>query len=348
MKNPTPIEVARIIVALLALLIFTFLLLAKLLSPSQLEWYIVVGSPIIVAFPGYFIISIAIEKFIYRKIKLIYKIISETKPSVNKDFEKINLGENIIDKVEEEVIEWNRNKGEELRKMKKMEAYRKEFLGNVSHELKTPLFSIQGYLETLIEGGLKDKKINKKFLQKANKNVDRIISIIDDLQMISNIEEDSFSVRPEKFNITELATETMEALEMQAGLKKVKLSFKDGCNKPFMVDAEKEMIQQVLNNLIYNSVKYGNKNGETQIGIYDMGKSILVEVSDNGIGIALKDLNRIFERFYRVDTNRSRKHGGSGLGLAIVKHIIEAHGQTINVRSTPEMGSTFGFTLLKA
>lgn len=256
MKNPTPIEVAWIVVALLTLLVFTFLLLIKLFFPSQLDWYIVFATPAFIAIPGYFIVSNAIEKFIYRKIKLIYKIISETKPSVDKNFEKTNLRKNVIEKVEEEVIKWNRDKGEELSKMKKMEAYRKEFLGNVSHELKTPVFSIQGYLETLIEGGLKDKKINKKFLLKANKNVDRIISIIDDLQRISNIEEDSFSLRQEKFNITELATETMETLEMQAHSKKVMLSFKDGCNKPFMVDAEKEMDRPVFPGYSNHSPKF--------------------------------------------------------------------------------------------
>ena len=347
MKNPTPIEVARIAAAILTLLIFAFLLIIKLFFSIQLEWYIVIGTPVFTAILGYFIFYTTIEKFIFRKIKLIYKIISETKPSVKKETKKLNLRENIIDEAEAEVIEWKRNKSEELSKMKKMEAYRKEFLGNVSHELKTPIFSIQGYIETLLEGGLNDKKINKKFLQKANKNVKRIIHIIDDLQMISNIEEDSFSIKPEIFNITELANETLEALEMQAHEKNISLGFKDGCNKPFMVNAEREMVQQVLNNLIYNSIKYSNENGETQIGIYDMGKYILAEISDNGIGIAQKDLHRIFERFYRVDTNRSRKHGGSGLGLAIVKHIIEAHGQSITVRSTPGMGSTFGFTLKK-
>jgi two-component system phosphate regulon sensor histidine kinase PhoR len=347
MKNPTPIEVARIAVGILALVVFVFLLIIKLFFSPQLEWYIVIGTPILTAAIGYIVFYVSLEKFVFRKIKLIYKIISDTKPSVKKENEKLNLRENIIDEAEAEVIEWKRNKSEELSKMKKMEAYRKEFLGNVSHELKTPVFSIQGYIETLLEGGLDDKKINKKFLQKANKNVKRIIRIIDDLQMISNIEEDSFSIRPEDFNFTELASDTMEALEMQAQSKNISLGFKDGCNKPFMVNAEREMIQQVLNNLIYNSVKYGNENGETQIGIYDMGKYILVEVSDNGIGIEQQDLHRIFERFYRIDKNRSRKYGGSGLGLAIVKHIIEAHGQSINVRSTPGTGSTFGFTLKK-
>ena len=347
MKNPTPIDVARIAIAILSISVFAFLLMVKLFFSPQIDWYVVVATPLLTAALGYLVFYVSLERFVFRKIKLIYKIISDTKPSVKKVNKKLDLHKNIIDEAEAEVIEWKRSKSEELSKMKKMETYRKEFLGNVSHELKTPVFSIQGYIETLLEGGLHDKKINKQFLQKANKNVKRIIRIIDDLQMISNIEEDSFSIKPEDFNFTELASETMEALEIQAHSKNISLGFKDGCNTPFQVNAEREMIQQVLNNLIYNSIKYGNENGETQIGIYDMGKYILVEVSDNGIGIAQQDLTRIFERFYRIDKNRSRKYGGSGLGLAIVKHIIEAHGQSITVRSTPGAGSTFGFTLKK-
>ena len=212
--------------------------------------------------------------------------------------------------VSREVDEWKKATTKQQKKRRKMEVFRKEFLTNVFHELKTPVFNIQGYLETLLEGAMNDKNVNTQFLQKANQNVERIATIVEDLQLISNL--------------------------------------KEGCNVSFMVKADREMIHQVLNNLVSNSIKYGKEGGRTQIGLYDMNENILVEVSDNGIGIEQVHLSRIFERFYRVDKDRSRKQGGSGLGLSIVKHIIERHGMTVNVRSTIEVGSTFGFTLHKA
>jgi two-component system phosphate regulon sensor histidine kinase PhoR len=171
--------------------------------------------------------------------------------------------------------------------------------------------------------------------------------IVDDLQMISNLEEGSFSLSEDKFDIYKLVNETIESLEIRSRSKNIALTVKEGCDKSFMVIADRGMIQQVLNNLITNSIKYGKENGRTQIGLYDMNENVLVEVSDNGLGIDPKHLPRIFERFYRVDNGRSREQGGSGLGLAIVKHIIEAHNQTVNVRSAPGVGSTFGFTLKK-
>ena len=233
-------------------------------------------------------------------------------------------------------------------KQKKLDKFRKEFLGNVFHELKTPIFNIQGYLETLIEGGIYDENINLKFAKKASKNVERMAEIVDDLQMIANLQDGSFALTKEKFDITELVKDIIESMEVRAKKKKNKLEIKEGCNKSFIVVADREMIYQGLNNLITNALKYGKENGKTQIGLYDMNENILVEVSDNGIGIDKKHLPRIFERFYRIDKNRSRKLGGTGLGLSIVKHIIEAHKQTINVRSSPGVGTTFGFTLKKA
>ncbi len=233
-------------------------------------------------------------------------------------------------------------------KKKQLEKFRKEFLGNVFHELKTPIFNIQGYLETLVDGGIDDKEINTKFLKKARKNVNRMAEIVDDLQMISNLEEGSFAMTEIKFDITRLVADILEQHDIRAGKKDINLEIKEGCDKSFMVVADSEMIQQVLNNLVTNSIKYGKEGGRTQVGIYDMNENVLVEVSDNGLGIDAKYLPRIFERFYRADKTRSRELGGSGLGLSIVKHIIEAHGQQLNVRSTPGIGSTFGFTLKKA
>lgn len=347
MKNPTPILIARISTLIISIFILIVLICTKILFPEQLNWYIVILVPVLIFVAGYFVFYYAIENFIYRKIKLIYKSIYDTKSPKKSKRGKFRLRKDVLDDAESEVFEWKKSKKKELKKMKKLELYRKGFLGNVFHELKTPVFNIQGYLETLIEGGIRDDSVNAKFLQKANKNVKRIIKIVDDLQMIANLEDGSFIHNEEKFDINKLATEIMESLEILAKNKNISLEFKEGCDKPFFVLADREMIQQVMTNLITNSIKYGKEGGKTMTSLYDMNENILVEVSDNGIGIEKKHLPRIFERFYRVDKNRSREQGGSGLGLSIVKHIIEAHDQTINVRSTPGIGSTFGFTLKK-
>lgn len=347
MKNATPIVVARLSAMLIWFMTFVILLLIKLIYPESIHWLIVFLVPVIVGIAGFFIYYRSLEKFIYRKIKLIYKTIYETKLSAEDKPEKDKISEDIIEDAESEVLNWQKNKTKEFRKQKKLERYRKEFLGNVFHELKTPIFNIQGYLETLIEGGIDDPNINMKFLQKARNNVKRMTEIVDDLQMISNLEDGSFSKVEEKFDIYRLASDVLESAEIRARQKGIKLEFKEGCEKSFMVHGDRELIQQVLNNLITNSIKYGINEGHTQIGLYDMNENILVEVSDNGIGIEKKHLPRIFERFYRADKDRSREQGGSGLGLSIVKHIIEAHNQTVNVRSTPGIGTTFGFTLKK-
>ncbi len=348
MKNPTPTIIVRFSAMLVAAIILIALIVFKIFLFQNLDWRLIILIPFLVFAAGYFIFYYAIEIFIYRKIKLIYKLIYDTKSPQKSKPQKIELKNNIIDDVESEVLEWTKDKKKEIKKIKKLGSYRKEFLGNVFHELKTPVFNIQGYLETLIEGGIKDENINMKFLHKADKNVNRIIKIVDDLQMISNLEDGSFPLTEEKFDIYMLAAELLESLEMRAKSKNISLKFKEGCDKSFFVMADREMIHQVLNNLITNSVKYGKEYGSTQVGLYDMNENILIEVSDDGIGITHNHLPRIFERFYRVDKGRSREQGGSGLGLSIVKHIIEAHHQTINVRSTPVVGSTFGFTLKKA
>ena len=232
--------------------------------------------------------------------------------------------------------------------LKKLEEFRKEFLGNVSHEIKTPIFNLQGYIETLIDGGLKDEKINLDYLNKASKNIDRMNAVINDLDKISKIEHEQMDLELVKFDVHELTSEVFNSLEMRADLKELTFSFKEDCDKPFMVRGDRSRIREVLVNLITNSIIYGKEGGKTLVGYYDMNDNILIEVTDNGIGIEEKHLSRLFERFYRVDKSRSREQGGTGLGLSIVKHIIEAHTQTITVRSTPQVGSTFGFTLEKA
>jgi len=347
MKNTNPRQLARFAAAIISGVILIILFILKLIIPLSINWFLVFAVPVIIFIAGYIVFYYYIENFIYRKIKLIYKTIYDTKSSQEEKPMKPKIAADSIDLAESEVNEWRKDTLKEQKKQRKLEKYRKEFLGNVFHELKTPIFNIQGYLETLNEGGLKDETINTRFLEKAIANVNRMAEIVDDLQMISNLEEGSFSLSEEKFDILKLLKDTIESLEIWAKGRNISLMIKEGCDKSFNVYADREMIHQVLNNLITNSIKYGKENGRTQIGLYDMNENVLVEVTDNGLGIDPKHLPRIFERFYRVDKDRSRELGGSGLGLSIVKHIIEAHNQTVNVRSTPGIGTTFGFTLKK-
>jgi two-component system phosphate regulon sensor histidine kinase PhoR len=348
MKNATPKQISLVSAILLGLIICATLVPVKLLVPDFLHWGLVLAIPLLVFISGYVILHYTLKNYIYRRIKPIYKVINETKAPAGNNTSKINVDKNTIDNLEDDVNKWREKKSKSIKKSQKLDQFRKEFLGNVFHELKTPIFNIQGYLESVIDGGIKDDTINLKFLQKANKNVRRIAQIVDDLQMISNLSDGSFPVAEEKFNITNLVTESIDTLEIHAQKDNINIEIKEGCEKSFIVYADVELIQQVLSNLITNSIKYGSENGKTQIGIYDMNENILVEVTDNGIGIKSEHLPRIFERFYRVDKNRSREQGGTGLGLSIVKHIVESHNQTINVRSTPGIGTTFGFTLKKA
>lgn len=348
MKNPTPILVARLSALTIALILFVLLALIKILSISELNWLSVILIPVLLFIITFFVFSYAVEYFIYRKIKLIYKIIYDTKASQPVKPQKLKMEKSILDDVSKEVDEWKKTTIKHQKKVRKLRAFRKEFLTDVFHELKTPIFNIQGYLETLLEGAINDKQVNIQFLKKANQNVERIANIVSDLQLISNLEEGSFELNKEKFDITGLVSEVIESLEILTRAKDIRIRIKEGCNEAFFVRADREMIQQVLTNIISNSIKYGKEGGKTQVGLYDMSENILIEVSDDGIGIDQVHLARIFERFYRVDKDRSRQQGGSGLGLSIVKHIIERHGMTVNVRSTLEVGTTFGFTLLKA
>ena len=297
---------------------------------------------------SFFAIQYIIDRFIYRRIKLIYKIIRKSKTSMPDKRTLQKSDEPLLDGVEKEVQLWAETQQNEIETLKTLEAYRRRFIGNVSHELKTPIFSIQGYIYTLIDGGIYDENVNMRYLERAASNVDRLLTIVQDLEEISKLESEDLILDIQKFDLKALVREVFNDLEVNARQKKITLNFKEGADKPFSVMADREGIRQVLTNLLLNSIKYGNENGTTKVSFYVMDKQILVEIADNGIGIEEKHLNHLFDRFYRVDKSRSRESGGSGLGLSIVKHIIEAHKQRVNVRSTPGKGSTFGFTLDKA
>lgn len=288
-----------------------------------------------------------IQEFFNKKIKLIYKNIHNSKITKSTDL-KLNLSDDLFEKVNREVAEWEKDRNKEIEKLVEQENYRKEFIGNVSHELKTPIFNIQGYILTLLEGGLDDSTINVKYLQRAEKSVERLISIVNDLDEITMYEAGQLIPNIKKMDVFKLAKDVQESLELKAKEADISIGFRENHTTAVLVKADKKKIRQIFVNLIINAIKYGKKGGYVEIRFYEMGDNILTEVADNGIGIEEKHLSRLFERFYRVDSSRSREKGGSGLGLAIVKHIIEAHNQTINVRSTVDVGTTFSFTLQKA
>lgn len=296
---------------------------------------------------SYFIIHYVLKKFIYDKIRPIYKTIFNLKAPKGKDNKQPELNGDMISSVNQQVIKWAEDKTEEIEELKKLEIYRREFLGNVSHELKTPIFNIQGYVLTLLDGGIDDPGINREYLLRTEKSINRMIHIVEDLESISKLESGEFKPIYSRFDMVILVKEVFEFLEMNSEKKKIKFHFDKNYDKPVYVSADKEKIRQVIINLIDNSVKYGIENGSTKVSFFDMDENLLIEVTDNGIGVAQQDIQRLFERFYRTDRGRSREQGGTGLGLAIVKHIIEAHRQTINVRSTLGIGTTFAFTLKK-
>ena len=293
-----------------------------------------------------FIFYFLIEKHIERRIKLLYRIIRKGKIATQEPV-SATINSDIIEAAEFETEKWATERSNEIAKLKEQEEFRKEFLGNLAHELKTPVFSIQGYILTLLEGGLEDENVNRTFLERASKATDRIASLLEDLDEITKMEIDRFEISIKTFDIADLANEVIDSLEIPASNKNITLGF----NKDYdevMVKGDRAKIAQVLTNLVMNSINYGHQDGKTTIRFYALDDVIMTEVSDNGPGISEKDLPRLFERFYRVEQSRNRNEGGSGLGLAIVKHIIDSHGQTINVRSTPNVGSTFSFTLEKA
>ena len=288
-----------------------------------------------------------IRKYVAYKLKPIYSIVLSRNVHTQEILDE--LKDKHVENISEELTAWADTNDKEIARLKETESFRKQYLGNVAHELKTPIFNIQGYISTLLDGGLEDDLINRKYLERAEKSIDRLIDIVNDLDTISKLESNMTRLKMESFDIAAMTREIAEQAEIEADKKGIKIQVRgaDSLPSPFWVCADKHFVGQVLVNLIINSIRYG-KEGVTRIKFRDMLDKILVEVEDNGVGIAKEDVPRIFERFYRTDKGRSREQGGTGLGLAIVKHIIEAHGERINVRSELGVGTTFSFTLKKA
>jgi len=280
-----------------------------------------------------------IRKYIQKRIEILYRTIQNQKLDITNSFD--------LETSEQDVKKWLSERSAEIEHLKDTEQFRRDFLGNVSHELKTPIFNIQGYVLTLLEGALEDKEINRKYLLRTEKSVERMISIVEDLESISHLETNVEKIKFEQFDIVATCSAVLDALEDKAKQNAISIIF-DKEYAPILVQADEQKISQVLTNLLVNSIKYGNQNGITKVHFFDMNDVMLVEVSDDGIGIEEPHLARLCERFYRVDDSRSREKGGTGLGLSIVKHIIESHQQTLNIRSTVGVGSTFSFTLKKA
>jgi len=298
----------------------------------------------------YFVFYNVIDTFIYKKIKIIYKNIHQHKRGNNKELSNnISKDEDVLENVSKQVAEWAKSQRAEIDELKRMAKYRREFIGNVSHELKTPIFNIQGYILTLLDGGIDDPNINRRYLLRSEVAVNRMIAIVNDLEAISALESGVIELDYQKVDLMELTKELVEFFEIKVEKKNLKITINNELSSPPFVVADVSKIKQVFINLIDNAIKYSkDKTPEISIRFYDMDTNILTEITDNGIGIKEHNIHRIFERFYRVDKGRSRVEGGTGLGLSIVKHIIEAHNQTINVRSKFGYGTTFGFTLKKA
>jgi len=311
------------------------------------SWLTALISFLLILSGSYLLILSIFQNFIYRKIKLIYKFINRTKASKKEEtYYKYILPKKSIDEVREDVEAWAEQSTNEIESLKKNETFRKEFLQNLSHEFKTPVFAIQGYVDTLLQGAMDNPQTNKRFLEKTAKNTERLVALLKDLDEISKLERGELQLHKQYFVIQDLTREVFENFFWKAEQQNISFSFKKGCEQPLTVFADKEKIRQVLNNLVDNSIKYGRHGGTVVASMYNTDdKIILVEISDDGMGINEKYLNRIFERFFRTNEGRGRDVTGSGLGLSICKHIVEAHGNAIHVRSKENIGTPIGFTL---
>ncbi len=341
-SNPKTLvfTLSAFVLALYLLLVFA------VLPAGDVLLKLVVG--VVLSVIVYLVTYALFKKFILEKIKGIYKNIVSHKSQELLDIDIQNTwADDPVKSAGSKVANWSEKQKTEIATLKKQEQFRREFLGNVAHELKTPLFNMQGYILTLLDGGLEDENINMDYLKRAATNADRMISIIEDLDEISRLDSGEIALHKGNFGIVELVSEVFHSLEIQAKKRAMDLKFDKEKSKEIFVFADKDKIRQVLVNLISNALKYGIQGGWVKVQFTDMEDAVMVEIEDNGIGIEEKHLPRLFERFYRVDESRSRELGGSGLGLAIVKHIVEAHQQKIGVRSSVKSGSVFHFTLEK-
>ncbi len=345
MKNIRPIH---LVIGGSAIIFFLTLLITFIIDKQVVNFpfWVLFGLPLVTGLISFGVFYYFIQRFINERLKLLYRSIRKGKITKEKDF-KFNITDDVIANAEKETELWTEERNKEIEKLKEQEEFRREFLGNLAHELKTPVFSIQGYILTLLDGGLEDETVNRNFLERASKATDRMVNILEDLDEITKLEVDALRLQIRPFDINELVQEVFDAVEFRAGEKNMKLSFGKDYGSIF-VDGDRSKIAQVLTNLINNSIFYGNENGKTQVRFYIVDDIVTIEVSDDGPGIDEKHLPRLFERFYRVEKSRNRNEGGSGLGLAICRHIVESHGQTISVRSTVGIGSTFAFSLDKS
>jgi len=327
------------ITAILTLMVSVFLY-----ALYSLDVLVVATFALVCFLTAFLIIQYRVQQFIYKRVKKIYDDLTLLESST---FDRSKITTDMAT-LTQEIDKYAKNKKIEIEALKIRERYRKEFIGNVSHELKTPLFMVQGYISTLIDGAANDKSLREKYLKRADKGVERLIYIIKDLDMITKFEAGDLRLEIESFDIVELVENVFELLEMKAAKKKIALTFDMDYKHPILVNGDRERIQQVISNLIVNSIKYGEKNGTTEVSIENLIKNkVIVRITDNGEGIEKTHIPRLFERFYRIDKSGSRKEGGSGLGLAIVKHIIEAHDEKLYVESEYGIGSEFSFTLEK-
>jgi len=338
-------KISLMITGGVALLLLAVMLVLYFLD-AEIRLWMVWLIPVAVFITAFFPARELVNSYIKKKILPLHNTLHTLNPGTD-DKIKDRVGSDSLTGVEEKVMDWAKKKKTELEKLKSLETYRKEFLGNIYHELKTPIFNIQGYILTLMEGGLGDPEINRLYLDRTENNINRLISIVEDLESISGLESGVLNLNIETFNLRKTIMEVFEASEIRARKLNIKLETGKMKESRVMVRADRKRIFQVLNNLVMNSVNYGVKNGKTTVNLRQSDNKVYVEVKDNGIGIHSNDLHRIFERFYRVDKSRSRDTGGTGLGLSIVKHIIEAHKQSIQVKSVPGEGSSFIFTLEK-
>jgi two-component system, OmpR family, phosphate regulon sensor histidine kinase PhoR len=324
---------------------FTFTLFVHLFI-SKVDSTLFFIIPILGAIFVYITFSLLLRKFVEHRLSLLYRSIQTKTEDTSVAYEDESL-DSMIENAEKDVQDWQSKQDQEILKLKEQENFRREFLGNLAHELKTPVFSIQGYILTLLEGGLEDETINKKFLERASVSTDRIVSVLEDLDQITKLEIDALEMHFESFDILKLASECIEGTELNAEEKNITLILKNA-TEDIYVNADRKRIAQVLTNLLNNSISYGKKNGQTTVSIFTIDELVTIEVADNGIGIDKLHFPRLFERFYRVEKSRNRHEGGTGLGLAIVKHVIESHQQKIAVKSSVGVGSQFTFSLDKA